>query len=90
MKRNERGDVVYAIKRELDSEHICYGCSVRGRLDCVRTEEATPTRKAAWEYKVDNSLSEEQLNQLGSEGWELVAVGVSNVNQSTLYLKRAK
>jgi predicted negative regulator of RcsB-dependent stress response len=45
--------------------------------------------KATWEYKIVNSLSEAQLNQLGSEGWELVAVAAWEGNAQQ-YLKRAK
>jgi hypothetical protein len=27
-----------------------------------------------WEYKVANTLTEEELNKLGEQGWELVTV----------------
>jgi lipopolysaccharide export system protein LptC len=47
------------------------------------------SKRSKWEYKVVNGLSEAGLNELGSQGWELVAVGVTENNQFN-YLKRAK
>lgn len=56
--------------------------------------------KAAWEYKSLFSTSADPayvLNDLGAQGWELVAVDVTSVDKSnagikgtTYYLKRAK
>ena len=50
--------------------------------------------KQTWEYTVslmDNNQQQQakQLNQLGADGWELVAVVPSN-NLVVVYLKRAK
>jgi hypothetical protein len=47
--------------------------------------------KQQWEYKVvvQNALSEEQLNALGAEGWELVGV-VALPPTTQFYLKRAR
>ena len=48
-----------------------------------------------WEYKFEFQCTEKKANQLGAEGWELVAiqppsnVGISN-NISTYVFKRAK
>jgi hypothetical protein len=46
-----------------------------------------------WEYKVMDRLpSQEQLNELGSQGWELISVAVAGGNSSlckeVAYLKR--
>jgi hypothetical protein len=46
-------------------------------------------RAPAWEYRVANDLTEAQLNQLGSEGWELVTV-IASETRTSQYLKRAK
>jgi hypothetical protein len=39
-----------------------------------------------WEYKVVSSLTEETLNALGEQGWELVAI----YDNYEAYLKRPK
>ena len=60
---------------------------------------STNTEKKVWEYKVGAAMVngtpsvQDELNQLGAEGWELVAV--ENVGSTTppaaiYYLKRAK
>lgn len=54
--------------------------------------------RATWEYKSLFSTSanlEYVLNDLGAQGWELVAVDVASLNKNglkgtTYYLKRAK
>jgi Domain of unknown function (DUF4177) len=52
--------------------------------------------RTIWEYKQvvrnfsrDGMPSEEELNKLGKEGWELVSI-VSNAGSLYLYLKRIK
>ena len=70
-----------------------FGWSVRG-------QQETPATKTVWEHAVvvshtgDNSA---RLSQLGTEGWELVAVrseetftGNFRQQQVTYYLKRSK
>jgi hypothetical protein len=53
------------------------------------------TEKTIWEYKqVTRELSEgvpteEQLNQFGKDGWELVSI-LSTSDRSYLYFKRMK
>lgn len=43
----------------------------------------------AWEYKVlDNSWDERDLNKLGAEGWELVAVDASRGDHVYAFFKR--
>jgi hypothetical protein len=37
-------------------------------------DEQTRSARLKWEYKKTKDLDEKQLNQLGEEGWELVAV----------------
>ncbi len=64
---------------------LCIG----GWTSYAQRESRTPKR-TVWEYRVENNgLSQEQLNELGSEGWELVAVSISN-GQAYHYLKRVK
>lgn len=56
------------------------------------------TAKAAWEYKSLFSTSADLayvLNDLGAQGWELVAIDVTSSDKNglkgkTYYLKRAK
>jgi hypothetical protein len=44
-----------------------------------------------WEYKLVWSLSEPKMNQLGEEGWELVAAVVpSSTDTIAFYFKRPK
>jgi hypothetical protein len=49
-----------------------------------------------WEYKAlrDQDLSDQTLNQLGAQGWELVSVtaygDLTSGHSQTAYLKRAK
>ena len=46
-------------------------------------------RRAIWEYKVTSTMSEEELNKLGAEGWELVAA-TAYPDNAALYFKRRK
>lgn len=43
-----------------------------------------------WEYKLTECLPEPELNKLGEQGWELVAVRGNEANCQRYYLKRAK
>ena len=43
-----------------------------------------------WEYKVTGSLSADEINKLGAEGWELAAVLSPDVANISLYFKRRK
>ncbi len=43
-----------------------------------------------WEYKKLATLNEAELNVLGIEGWELIAVETPLRGASATYLKRAK
>jgi len=45
--------------------------------------------RPVWEYKITGSVSEQQLNELGSQGWELAAATAEGGNFA-LFLKRAK
>ncbi len=52
--------------------------------------------KPTWEYKTlgDQDLSDQNLNELGAQGWELVSVtaygDLRTGHSQTAYLKRAK
>jgi hypothetical protein len=54
----------------------------------VYGQRSTPQRPV-WEYKIANNLSDQQLNELGSQGWEMVTATVGGGNY-TFYFKRAK
>ena len=45
-----------------------------------------------WEYKVEHSPAEKKINELGEQGWELVAIQSpsQNILVSTYVFKRAK
>jgi hypothetical protein len=43
------------------------------------------------EYKVTPAyLTQEQINKLGADGWELAAVYAPNIDNTALYFKRQK
>jgi len=51
--------------------------------------------RPAWEYKMISSgakdfFGEPTLNELGTQGWELIAVAATETNGYTYYLKRPK
>ena len=45
--------------------------------------------RPAWEYKIVNESEKIPLNELGAQGWELVAVGMGGAEE-VYYFKRAK
>lgn len=45
--------------------------------------------RTAWEYKVEWNASEKKANELGAQGWELIAVDTHSNVQSFVF-KRAK
>jgi hypothetical protein len=47
-------------------------------------------RTSTWEYKVTGLLSDSELNKLGDEGWELVAIQSPDNDNLKLYFKRRK
>jgi hypothetical protein len=47
------------------------------------------TQRTQWEYKIEYNVSENKLNQLAGQGWELVAAA-SEGNVTGLYFKRLK
>jgi hypothetical protein len=57
-------------------------------LVVVGFTQAAPPAPQKWEYKYASKFND--LNKLGDEGWELVAVTEYNGVASTFYLKRAK
>jgi hypothetical protein len=44
-----------------------------------------PTHMSAWEYKVTGAITVDEMNKLGAEGWELVAVQAPNIDNIGLY-----
>ena len=52
----------------------------------ARVKAHTPT----WEYKVTGPLSVDDLNKLGAEGWELIAIQSPDIANLALYFKRRK
>lgn len=51
-------------------------------------QRTSPSRQA-WEYKIIGAPQEQHLNELGAQGWEMVACTDDNGN-TRCYLKRAK
>jgi len=54
-----------------------------------RQRASASSAKTSWEYIIRGGLTEQQLNELGAQGWELVAVSQSN-SSFGMYFKRAK
>ncbi len=48
------------------------------------------SRRIAWEYREAISLSEQQVNALGAEGWEMVGFSVDSVGNKFMFFKRPK
>jgi hypothetical protein len=46
--------------------------------------------RAAWEYRLEVSLSTQQVNELGAEGWEMAGFSVDGGGNKVIYFKRAK
>ena len=65
-----------------------------GLLAWTQGHGETSGTRVIWEYKIVDLEGVETLNQLGSEGWELVALqtilGEHFKEPARLYLKRAK
>lgn len=49
-------------------------------------------QRQKWEYKVEyhGTISEKKLNEMGMEGWELIAAEAGNSNVTSFYFKRPK
>jgi predicted negative regulator of RcsB-dependent stress response len=54
----------------------------------VYGQRSAPQR-SVWEYKVVHFQNEQQLNELGSQGWEMVTA-TGDGGYFAIYLKRAK
>jgi hypothetical protein len=52
------------------------GASVGISKSLVFAQANSSSRAAAWEYHVTGEISQDSLTQLGSKGWELIAVTV--------------
>jgi hypothetical protein len=44
----------------------------------------------AWEYRTTGSISQEEMNKLGAEGWELAGVIAPNIDNIGFIFKRRK
>ncbi len=47
------------------------------------------SKRVAWEYKEVVNLSQQQVNALGFEGWEMVGFSVDSNSNKFMYFKRA-
>lgn len=56
--------------------------SIRGTAD-------EPAAVVRWEYKTVSTTAGTTLNELGREGWELVATSPGSNSSSLLYFKRS-
>lgn len=53
----------------------------------------SPAAADVWEYKFDNNTNEKKANELGNQGWELVAIQTNPVSPgitSTVYVFKRK
>jgi hypothetical protein len=59
-------------------------------LVCVgfARQSQSPTH-ASWEYKVEKDASEKRINELGADGWKLIAVSRGQA-LSSFYFERAR
>jgi hypothetical protein len=55
----------------------------------VYAQKKGPER-IAWEYREAISLSEQQANALGAEGWEMVGFSVDSNGNKFMFFKRPK
>ena len=62
-----------------------------GLVACILFIGARGYGRTTWEYKVPNAswLPEEQLNELGAQGWELAGMTFDGSN-THFYFKRPK
>jgi hypothetical protein len=56
----------------------------------TRHEQNIIQSKPRWEYRSAMGLSDEQLNELGSAGWELVGFSVDESRNKYFYFKRPR
>jgi hypothetical protein len=56
----------------------------------TRYEQSMIQLKQKWEYRSAIGLSDEQLNKLGSGGWELVGFSVDESRNRYFYFKRPR
>ena len=45
---------------------------------------------STWEYKYVENLSEEEINQIGAAGWEMVGFSIDGSTNKHFYFKRGK
>jgi hypothetical protein len=65
--------------------------TVPGQKQNKMTHSSSVTaHTSAWEYKVTGLIALDEMNKLGAEGWELIAVQAPNIDNIGLYFKRRK
>jgi hypothetical protein len=65
--------------------------TVLGQKQNKMTHSSSVTaHTSAWEYKVTGLIALDEMNKLGAEGWELIAVQAPNIDNIGLYFKRRK
>jgi hypothetical protein len=74
---------------------FCFsGGTVLGQKQNKRSRQSRSAvasrRSTVWEYKITGWLSQEDINKLGAEGWELTAISAPNTDNVILYFKRPK
>jgi hypothetical protein len=87
MRHQRKSLSVIAVIAELSMN----GWTVLGQKQNKVTHRSRATaHTSAWEYKVTGLLRDDELNKLGAEGWELVAIQSPDIDNLKLYFKRRK
>ena len=77
---------------------LCLGCAVAGfalsnpsQPQLIGQDKEKDQGRVKWEYHVQTELDAKRLNNLGEQGWDLVAVTPREQGEGrTFYLRRSK